>query len=189
MAAASRLSTRVLLVCAAIGVATGLLTVVAGYVSAPVWAILPIVYGLVLGAHVVPGVIAQALLRMPWVALVTHLLAGIVASAFAPQWVGRYLGMALLIGGLQEGVAALTRYRHWEGWRFFISAVVVGVVLVIGMGFALDAGKLVPWALAVFYALLILGPVLWTFVGLAIGSGLRRAGVARTTVGAVSARR
>ncbi len=179
VATASRLSTRVLLICAAIGVATGLLGALAGYVSAPVWAVLPIVYGLVLGSHVVPGVIAQEMLRLPWVALVTHGVAALVASAFAPQWIGRYLGTALLIGGLQEGIAALARYRIWQRWRFFLSGGIVGVVLAVAMGFALDAGKLQPWALVVFYALLVLGPILWTAAGLALGASLRRAGVAR----------
>ncbi len=179
VATASRLSTRVLLICAAIGVATGLLGALAGYVSAPVWAVLPIVYGLVLGSHVVPGVIAQEMLRLPWVALVTHGVAALVASAFAPQWIGRYLGTALLIGGLQEGIAALARYRIWQRWRFFLSGGIVGVVLAVAMGFALDAGTLQPWALVVFYALLVLGPILWTAAGLALGASLRRAGVAR----------
>lgn len=179
VATASRLSTRVLLICAAIGVATGLLGALAGYVSAPVWAVLPIVYGLVLGSHVVPGVIAQEMLRLPWVALVTHGVAALVASAFAPQWIGRYLGTALLIGGLQEGIAALARYRIWQRWRFFLSGGIVGVVLAVAMGFALDAGKLQPWALVVFYALLVLGPIPWTAAGLALGASLRRAGVAR----------
>ena len=182
MAPASRLSTRVLLICAAIGVATVLLSAVAGYISAPIWATLPIVYGLVLGSHVLPGIIAQELLRRPWVALITHLVAALVASAFSPQWIGRYLGTALLIGLLQEAIAALARYNDWAGWRYFISAVIIGGALAVVMGFVLGADKLAAWAMLVFYALLLLGPVLWTAAGLAIGSGLRKAGVARTLV-------
>ena len=68
---------------------------------------MPILYGLVLGVHVLPGVIAQDLLRAPWVALITHLIAALVASAVVPLWIGRYIGTALLIGALQEGIAAL----------------------------------------------------------------------------------
>ena len=118
------LSTRVLLICAAIGVATGLLAAVAGYVSPIVFTAAPFLYGLVLASHVIPGVIAQALLRLPWVALLTHLFAAVIASAFAPQWIGRYLGTALLIGGLQEGVAALEIHlkdqaRFPTKWAFF----------------------------------------------------------------------
>ena len=180
MAHPRTLSTRVLLICAAIGVASGLLAAVAGYVSPFVFATLPVLYGLVLASHVVPGVIAQALLRLPWVALLTHLFAALIASAFAPQWIGRYLGTALLIGGLQEGVAALTRYRSWQPWRFFISAVIVGVALAVVMGFVLNAAALPFWATITLYAVLLLAPVLWTWIGLRIGVALRNAGVART---------
>ena len=131
MATASRLSTSVLLTCAAIGVATGALSAGAGAISGPVSATVPIVYGLVLGVHVLPGVIAQELLRRPWVALITHLVAALVASAVVPLWIGRYIGTALLIGALQEGIAALGRYRRWEAWRFFLSAVIIGVLIAV----------------------------------------------------------
>lgn len=171
------LSTRSLLVCAAIGVATGLLGAVSGYVTPPVWAVAPILYGLVLGVHVTPGIIAQEVLRLPWVALVTHVIAALVSSAFAPQWFPRYIGTALLIGAVQEGIAALTRYRTWSPWRFFVSSIIIGVALCIPMAFALNIATLPAWAPPVFYVLLILGPVLWTAASIAIGQGLRRAGI------------
>ncbi len=175
----SRLSTSVLLTCAAIGVATGVLQAAAGAISAPVSAALPILYGLVLGVHVLPGVIAQELLRAPWVALLTHLVAALVASAVVPLWIGRYIGTALLIGGLQELVAAIARYRHWEPWRFFVSAVIVGAVIAVAIWFAADVSKFALWGQIVYVALFVIGPVLWTAVGLAIGAALRRAGVPR----------
>lgn len=182
MPAATRLSTSVLLTCAAIGVATGVLQAIAGAVSAPVSAALPIVYGLVLGAHVLPGVIAQELLRLPWVALITHGVAALVGSAIVPLWVGRYIGTALLIGGLQELVAAIGRYRKWETWRFFVSAAVVGVVIATAIWFAADVSKFALWGQIVYVALFVLGPIAWTAVGLAIGRALRRAGVPRRAV-------
>lgn len=181
MAAASRLSTRVLLICAAIGVAMGLLS--AGWAvlhlvaaAAPAW------YGLVLGFHVMPGVIAQQLLRQPWVALLTHAIAALVASAIAPTLLTGYVLAAVVFGGVQEGVAALTRYRHWEAWRFFLSAAVTGVVLAIPLWFAFDMVGLAVWMQVTFVALFLLGPAGWTAVGLGVGAGLRRAGVARTAL-------
>ncbi|MGO1881177.1 MAG: ECF transporter S component, partial [Microbacterium gubbeenense] len=54
------LSTRVLLICAAVGVATGLVSAGAGYLSIPVSAAAPVLYGLVLGSHVLPGIVAQS---------------------------------------------------------------------------------------------------------------------------------
>lgn len=181
MASASRLSTTVLLTCAAIGVATGALSAGAGAISGPVSAAVPLVYGLVLGVHVLPGVIAQDLLRRPWVALITHLIAALVASAVVPLWIGRYVGTALLIGALQEGIAALGRYRRWDAWRFFLGAVIVGVLIAVPIWFAADVSRFAVWGQIVYIGLFILGPVLWTAVGLAVGAALRRAGVARSS--------
>jgi energy-coupling factor transport system permease protein len=171
----------VLLVCAAIGVATGLLGGIAGWVTIPVLAGVPILYGLVLGVHVLPGIIAQETLRLPWVALMSHVLAALVASAMAPQWAGRFLGTAILFGGIQEIVAAFTRYRVWRAWRFFISAVVIGVVVAVAVAFAAHIGAMPLWAQAVYLVVAVAGPVAWTAAGLWIGVGLRRAGVGPRT--------
>lgn len=179
MAPASRLSTRVLLVCAAIGVATGLIGGIEGWLAAPVIAGLPILYGFLLGVHVLPGIIAQETLRLPWVALITHVIAALASSAVAPPYTFRFLGTALLFGALQEGVAALVRYRSWAPWRFFISGIVIGVVVALAVFFIADLGAMAPWAQITYLALAVLGPVAWTAVGLWVGVGLRRAGVAR----------
>jgi energy-coupling factor transport system substrate-specific component len=179
VAARTRISTSVLLTCAAIGVATGVLQAGAGAISGFVSAGAPILYGLVLGVHVLPGVVAQELLRRPWVALITHLVAALVASAVVPLWIGRYIGTALLIGALQELIAAVSRYQRWDPWRFFLSAVIVGAVIAVAIWFAADVTRFPLWGQIVYVALFIVGPVAWTAVGLAIGSALRRAGVAR----------
>ena len=99
MARTSVLTTRVLLTTAAIGVATGLLAGIAGWVTPLVLVTAPILYGFVLGAHVLPGIIAQEVIRLPWVALLTHVFAALVASAMAPQWALRFLGTAILFVG------------------------------------------------------------------------------------------
>lgn len=177
--AATRLPTRMLLVCAAIGVATGLVGGLAGWLTPVVLATLPIVYGLVLGAHVLPGIIAQEVVRAPWVALLSHVLAALVASAIAPQWAVRFLGTAVLFGGIQELVAAVTRYRVWQAWRFFVSAVVIGAIVAVAVWFAADLGTLAPWAQIVYLVVALAGPVVWTAIGLALGASLRRAGIAR----------
>lgn len=174
------MSTRVLLVCAAIGVVTGLLGGVAGWVTIGVLAVAPWAYGFVLGVHVLPGIIAQEVLRLPWVALLTHVLAALVASATSPQWTLRYLGTAILFGGIQELVAALTRYRSWQAWRFFVSAVAIGAVVAVAVAFAAHIAALPLWAQIAYLALSIIAPVAWTAVGLWAGAGLRRAGVVRT---------
>ncbi|GAA1704859.1 hypothetical protein GCM10009808_23520 [Microbacterium sediminicola] len=173
------LSTRVLLTCAAIGVAAGVLGGIEGWLAIPVLATLPIVYGFMLGVHVLPGIIAQEALRLPWVALMTHLIAALVSAAIAPPYLLQFFGTALLFGGIQEVVAALTRYRVWQAWRFFISAAVIGVLVAVAVFFAAHLSSLPVWAQITYLALSFLGPIAWTAVGLAIGAGLRRAGVAR----------
>jgi energy-coupling factor transport system substrate-specific component len=179
MATRPALSTRILLVCAAIGVATGILGGIAGYLSVVVSAGIPVLYGLVLGSHVLPGVIAQSLLRMPGVAVITHVLAALVSSAFAPAWVLRYIGTALLIGAVQEGIMAIGRYRNWASWRFVLASVVVGIILAVPIGLAADVEKFAPWAYVLYLAMFVVGPVLWTYAGLGIGEALRKAGVAQ----------
>lgn len=180
MARSSLLSTRVLLVCAAIGVATGIVTALFTPLHGLTAAGAIPLYGLVLGFHAMPGVIAQQVLRLPWVALVTHGLAALIACAFVPVMAGRFLMAAIVFGGVQEGVSALTRYRHWETWRFLLAGAVTGVVLTVPLWFAFHVGSLPMWAQIAFAVTFVIGPVAWTAVGVAIGSGLRRAGVART---------
>jgi energy-coupling factor transport system permease protein len=179
VAARTVLSTRVLLTCAAIGVACGILGGIAGWITPGVIVAVPFLYGLVLGVHVLPGIIAQETLRLPWVALIAHLLAALVASAMAPQWAGRFIGTAILFGGIQELVAALTRYRVWKPWRFFISAIIIGAIIALVFGFVVNLGAMALWAQITFLVLAVVGPAAWTAAGLAIGDGLRRAGVAR----------
>lgn len=179
VAQTSVVSTRVLLTTAAIGVATGLLAGLAGWVTPVVLVTVPILYGVVLGSHVLPGIIAQEVIRLPWVALLTHVFAALVASAMAPQWALRFIGTAILFGGIQELVAALTRYRVWDAWRFFISALIIGVVVAAAVFFAADLVSLPLWAQIAYLAIAVLGPVAWTAAGLGIGVALRQAGVAR----------
>lgn len=179
MARPTALSTRVLLICAAIGVATGLIGGVAGWITPVVIAGAAPLYGFVLGVHVIPGIIAQEVLRLPWVALLAHLMAALAASAMAPWWTARFIGTALLFGAIQELVAALTRYRVWAAWRFFISAVVIGVVVAVVVALVVHLSSLALWAQIAYLVLAVLGPVLWTAIALGVGASLRRAGVAR----------
>lgn len=179
----SRLTTSVLLTCAAIGVATGVLGGIAGWITLPLLAAIPVLYGFVLGVHVLPGIIAQEALRLPWVALITHGVAALVATAMAPIYAGQFIGTALLFGGIQELVAAVVRYRSWAPWRFFVSALVIGVVVATAVFFAAHLSAMPLWAQIAYLVLSLLGPVAWTAIGLGIGAALRRAGVARRRTG------
>lgn len=166
-----------LLVCAAIGVATGLIGGIAGWITPVVLGGVPIVYGFVLGAHVLPGIIAQEVLRLPTVALLSHVLAALVSTGVAPQYAMQFLGTAVLFGGIQELVAAATRYRSWGIWRFFVSALVIGVIVATAVFFAAHLRTFPLWAQISYLVLSVLGPVAWTAAGIGLGAALRRAGV------------
>lgn len=177
MTTRAALSTRTLLVCAAIGVATGILGGIAGAITIGVLALAPYLYGLVLGVHVLPGIIAQEVLRRPLVALITHVIAALISSAFNPAWAMRFIGTALLFGAIQEGIAALTRYRAWGRWRFFVSAAIIGVIVAVVVALVVDLGRFAPWVQVSYLIISLLGPVAWTAIGIAIGNALRRAGI------------
>ena len=179
---ASALSTRVLLICAAIGVATGIVGGIAGLLTPVVLVLAPFAYGLVLGSHVLPGIIAQEVLRLPFVALTTHVIAALIASAFNPAWALRFIGTALLFGAIQEGVAALTRYRAWGPWRFFISGTIIGIIVAVVVFFVANLSEFELWAQIAYLVISVLGPVVWTALGLGIGAALRRAGIAPRSV-------
>jgi energy-coupling factor transport system substrate-specific component len=174
---AATLNTRALLICAAIGVATGIVAGIASAVTIGVIAVTPYLYGLVLGSHVLPGIIAQEVMRRPLVALITHLFAALVGMAFNPAWAMRFIGTALLFGAIQEGVAALTRYRAWGRWRFYVSAVIIGGIVAAVVALVVDLGTMESWVQVSYLAISVLGPVVWTAVGIAIGDALRRAGI------------
>ncbi|WP_110589776.1 ECF transporter S component [Microbacterium suaedae] len=177
MSRPSVLSTRVLLVCAAIGVATGLVGGIEGWLAVPVLAATPFLYGFLLGVHVLPGIIAQELFRGPWVALLAHVLAAFVSCAIAPVYALQFLGTALLFGGIQELVAAAFRYRAWAWWRYTLSALIIGAGIAAVVWMAADLARLPEWAQIAYIALSMLGPVAWTLGGLAVGRSLERAGV------------
>ena len=55
----------------------------------------------------------------------------------------------------------------------------IGVIVAVVVFFAAHLSVMAPWAQILYLAISVLGPIVWTAVGLAIGSALRRAGVAR----------
>lgn len=172
-------STRLLLTCAAIGVAGGLVFVASGYVQGLIAATLPILYGLLIGIYFLPGVIAQSLLRRGGVALLTGLFAGLVAAAFSPQWFFRYLGAGLAIGLLQELPFLVTRYRYWRAWIFYLAAGIAGVILGFGVFVVIGASNFAGWANVVYFALFAVSPVIVTWLGRILADRLDKTGVAR----------
>ncbi len=172
-------NTRLLMTCAAIGVGSGLVFTAAGLINGIVSATVPIIYGLSIGVYFLPGVIAQSLLRRPGVALITGLIAGLVGSAVNPAFIMRYLGTGLAIGLLQELPFAVTKYRYWKAWVFYLAAAIMGLVFGGSVFFAVGMEHFAGWANLVYFGMFGISPLLFTWIGRLIAAGLDRTGVAR----------
>jgi energy-coupling factor transport system substrate-specific component len=171
-------STRLLLSCAAIGVAGGVLFIVNSYLGGTINAVIPVLYGLTLGVYFVPGAIAQFLFRRPGVALLVAVLAGLVSAAFQPLGFGAAL-IAVGIGLVQELPFALFRYRRWPLWLFVAGAVLSGVILAFGMYRLVGANDLDAVGTLILLAGSVLSPVIFTLIALALARALAATGVAR----------
>ena len=174
-----RTSTRVLLSCAAIGVGGGLVAGASGYLAAAFAAIVPVLYGLTIGAHFLPSVVALALLKRPGVAVLAGLIAGLVGAAFAPLWIWRYVLTGLLVGALLELPFLVTRYRNWSPWLYYAAAAFSGVALAAGTFVVLGAEHYAPWTWVLYLALFVASPVFFTWIGRIIALRLAKAGVAQ----------
>jgi energy-coupling factor transport system substrate-specific component len=171
-------STRLLLSCAAIGVAGGLLFIVNSYIGGTVNAVVPVLYGFTLGVYFVPGAIAQALFRRGGVALLVAVISGLVSAAFQPLGFGAAL-IAVGIGALQELPFLVTRYRVWRAWLFVAGAAVSGVVLAVGMYRLVGAHDLDALGAVLLLAGSFVSPIAFTLLGLALARALAATGVTR----------
>lgn len=174
----SSISTRLLLTCAAIGVAGGIVFSISAYISGTLAAVAPLFYGAVIGVYFLPGVVAQALLRRGGVALITSVIAGLVSVPFQP--IGFAAVMAAgSIGALQEIPFALGLYRYWKAWLFYLAVTVAGIVFGLGVFLAQGAETAQPWVQVVHIGLFVVSPILFTWIGRTVAKGLDRTGAGR----------
>ncbi|MFD1714906.1 ECF transporter S component [Amnibacterium flavum] len=174
-----RQTTAILLTCAAIGVAGGLVFVLEGLISGTVAAAAPFLYGATLGVYFLPGAIAMVLLRRPGVALLSAVIAGVVVSPFTSISV-RAIAATALIGALQELPYAITRYRKRPVWLLYLGAVVAGAIFSAVVLVAFDVVSLAPGLQFVAVLSSVLAPVVFTAIGHAIALGVARTGAARS---------
>ncbi|QAY73637.1 acyl esterase [Agromyces protaetiae] len=176
---APRISTRVLLSSAAIGVGGGLIAGASGYLAAAFAVFGPLFYGLTVGSHFLPSVVSLALLKRPGTGILAGVIAGLVGAAFGPQWFWRYVGTGLLVGVLLEIPFLITRYKRWDAWLWYASGAFAGAILGIGVFFALGAEHYAWWAWVVALACWVASPVFFIWIGRLIARALERSGVAR----------
>lgn len=173
-----KMSTLMLLTCAAIGVAGAIACIPTIYLSLGLLGVAPPFYGFIVGVHVFPGVIAQSLFRRGGVAFITATLAGIACAPFSPLGVGT-IAPYMLVGILQEIPFAFTLYRYWRGWIYYLTAVVSGVAIGAVLFLLLASQEAALWVQLVQSGSFIVSLLVFTFVGRVVASGLQRAGVGR----------
>ncbi|GAB3615452.1 hypothetical protein GCM10027416_00090 [Okibacterium endophyticum] len=172
-------STRLLLTCAAIGVAGGLVFIGSSYIDILIASTLPVVYGVLVGVYFLPGVIAQSLLRRGGVAVLSGFVAGLVSGTFTPPLFFVYLATGVGVGVLQEVPFLIGRYRYWKPWVFYLTAVIAGALFGGGVMYAMGFEKHTGWFAAVYFGLFALSPLLFTWLGRVVAHNLDKTGVAR----------
>ncbi|MBN9178244.1 MAG: ECF transporter S component [Microbacterium sp.] len=168
-------STRTLLTLAAIGVGAGLIVIPISWVSQLVWAGAPMLYGAFVIPWVLPGVIAQAVVPRGGSALVSGLIAGLVAVPFTGGIGG--LSLFLFIAAFLELPYALTLWRRWTAAMAYLAAGVLSVGYAAFWWFTLDAGRFPPVVRAITIVVLVAAILIATALGRLIAARLQRAGV------------
>lgn len=148
------------------------------YLGAILLAVAPYAYGVVTGAYLVPGVIAQSLLRRPGIALVTATLCGIATAPFIPNGFS-YIGAFALIGALQEVPFLIARYRRWDAWIHLVTAAAAGIATGVVVFVLLGTERAQPVVQIVEPLSFLLGFLVFTALGLAVARGVERTGVTR----------
>ena len=171
-------STRLLLTCAAIGVAGGLVFALNAWIGGTVAALAPLFYGFTIGVYFVPGVVAQYVIRRGGVAVLTAGIAGLVTAPLQPLGFWATL-IAIAIGAFQELPFLVTRYRRWSTWLFIVGGVIAGVVCAVGMYRTLAKDALDAASGAVLMSGYFVAPVVFTALAVLLGAALVRTGVAR----------
>lgn len=172
------ISTRLLMTCAAIGVAGGVLFTVHAWFGFLLANALPLVYGLTIGMYFVPGALVQALFRRPGVGFLTSALSGLVASPFQPIFFGAFL-ISLAIGVLQELPFLVGRYRYWKKWVFLVGSLLSGAIMTGAAAQVLGSKDYGLWGNIVIVVSFFVSPPLFTMFAVWLADRLIAAGVGR----------
>lgn len=172
------LPTRILLTCAAIGVASGILLLpMFAVFSTAVIAVAPIGYAALLGTWFFGGVLIQSLTHRPGVALITTLIAGLVTAPFSPYGFSA-VASTVTVGVAQELPFLATLYRRWPAWLFYAANGIVGVLYAFPAQRLLAADAAEGVRLAI-YPIAGASAVLFTWLARLIAVRLDRTGVTR----------
>ncbi|MFT4298829.1 MAG: ECF transporter S component [Aeromicrobium sp.] len=170
------MSTRELLVCAALGTLGAVVLAPSIWAFAVLGVAVPVLYPLLAGVSTCAPTITQMILRRPGVALVTCLTMAFATLPVSPNGAAGLQSLAI-VGLALELPFALGGYRRWGAWRWYVASGLLGLFTVTATWVTLDLGSLRP-ALAYAICATTVGSYLtWTAIGRAFGHRLQAAGV------------
>lgn len=171
-----RFPTAILLTCAALGVAGGLLLAPANWLSTFLFPGLPFVSVALAGLWLLPSVVALRLLRRPLVGLLVGLLAGLVIVPFSGYGFGS-VATNLWWAAFTELPFLFVLSRYWGTWMHYVGALVVSIVYPIMAWVSFDLGTFSLGVQILFFAITAASCVGATALGIRIADRLRKAGV------------
>lgn len=179
-----RLSTRMLLTCAALGVAGAILLAPANWLSAVLLGLGNPLFSMVItGLWVLPSVVALRLLRRPLVGILVGLISGLVIVPFSG------FGFMSVVSNVSWALFAelpflLVWWRHWHTWQHYAGAAALGLVYPVTAWAFFDMGTQPLWSQVLFFVLTLASCVGATALGILVADRLRRAGVGGRMPGA-----
>jgi len=171
-----RFPTAILLTCAALGVAGGILLAPANWISTLLFLGLPFVSVGLAGLWLLPSVIALRLLRRPLVGLLVGLLAGLVIVPFSGYGFSS-VATNVWWAAFTELPFLFVLWRYWGTWLHYLGAAIVGVVYPILAWTSFNLGAFDLGLQITFFAITLASCLGGTALGILIADRLRRAGV------------
>ncbi|MEJ1089506.1 ECF transporter S component [Microbacterium sp. Mu-80] len=175
----ARTSTTLLLTCAALGVAGGLLLAPANWLSTVLLTLgNPVLSVAITGLWVLPSVIALRLLQKPLVGILVGVIAGLVIVPFSG-----YGFMSVVTNASWSLFAELpflvVLWRYWHTWQHYAGAALLGVVYPFFAWAFFDMGAQPLWSQILFFVVTLASCLGATALGILIADKLRAAGVGR----------
>lgn len=178
-AARRRIPTALLLTCAALGVAGGVLLAPSNWLSTALLALgMPALSVAITGLWILPSVIALRLLQRPLVGLLVGIIAGLVIVPFSGYgFVSVWTNASWAL--FAELPFLVVLWKYWKTWMHYAGAVLLGLVYPLFAWAYFDMGSQQLWSQVLFFAATLASCVGATALGILIADRLHAAGVAR----------
>lgn len=175
----SAIPTTLLLTCAALGVAGGVLLAPANWLSTMLLSVgNPAPSMATTGLWMLPSVIALRLLRRPLVGILVGVIAGLVIVPFSGY------GFVSVVTNASMALPAelpfmLVLWRYWKTWMHYAGAALLGVVFPLFWWQFFNMGSQPLWSQILYFVVTFASCIGATALGILIADRLRAAGVGR----------